>query len=110
HLKGKTPDDLIASAYYYQSTLIVSKTAQVLNAKREFDYYRLLANKIRESFINEFFTASGRLITDTQTALALCLHLNLYPKKFKEQLVSKFIERIEKDKNHLTTGFVGTPV
>ncbi len=110
HLKGKTPDDLIASAYYYQSTLIVSKTAQVLNAKRESDYYRLLANKIRESFINEFFTTSGRLITDTQTALALCLHLNLYPKKFKKYLVNKFVARIEKDKNHLTTGFVGTPV
>lgn len=108
HLKGKTPDDLIASAYYYLSTSIVSKTAQVLHSNREHEYYQLLANKIKESFVAEFFTASGRLITDTQTALSLCLNLHLYPQNGRQVLTDKLVERIEKDKNHLTTGFVGT--
>ena len=109
HLKGKTPDDLIASAYYYLSTTIVAKTAEVLGAKRERDFYQILAAKIREAFIQEFFTASGRLVTDTQTALALCLQLNLYPEGIGDVLSQKLVERIEKNQNHLTTGFVGTP-
>jgi len=108
HLKGKTPDDLIASAYYYLSAKIVSKAAKALHANREHEYYQLLANKIKESFIAEFFTASGRLITDTQTALSLCLNLHLYPENGRSVLTDKLVERIEKDKNHLTTGFVGT--
>ncbi|MBL3530920.1 family 78 glycoside hydrolase catalytic domain [Companilactobacillus zhachilii] len=109
HLKGKTPDELIASAYYYQSAQIVANSAAVLNAKREHDYYQLLADKIKDAFIGEFFTASGRLITDTQTALSLCLQLKLYPQGDAEGLTNKLVERIEKDRNHLTTGFVGTP-
>jgi len=108
HLKGKTPDDLIASAYYYLSTSIVAKTAKVLHSNREHEYYQLLANKIKESFVAEFFTASGRLITDTQTALSLCLNLHLYPENGRQVLINRLVERIEKDKNHLTTGFVGT--
>ncbi|WP_338231310.1 family 78 glycoside hydrolase catalytic domain [Companilactobacillus muriivasis] len=109
HLKGKTPDELIASAYYYQSAKIVAASAKVLNAKREYEYYQLLADKIKEAFVGEFFTASGRLITDTQTALALCLKLKLYPQGDQANLTDKLVERIEKDRNHLTTGFVGTP-
>lgn len=69
-LKGKTPDELIASAYYYQSAKIVARTALILHSKREHEYYKLLAEKIKEAFITEFYTAGGRLITDTQTALA----------------------------------------
>jgi len=80
-----------------------------LNAKREHEYYQLLADKIKEAFVGEFFTASGRLITDTQTALALCLKLKLYPQDDQADLAEKLVERIEKDRNHLTTGFVGTP-
>ncbi|AUI71116.1 family 78 glycoside hydrolase catalytic domain [Companilactobacillus alimentarius] len=109
HLKGKTPDELIASAYYYQSVRIVAQTALILNAKREHEYYKLLAEKIKEAFIAEFYTASGRLITDTQTALALCLKLKLYPQGSQKRITQKLVGRIEKDQNHLTTGFVGTP-
>ncbi|APX71403.1 family 78 glycoside hydrolase catalytic domain [Companilactobacillus allii] len=109
HLKGKTPDELIASAYYYQSVKIVADSAEVLNAKREHEYYQLLSEKIKESFITEFFTGSGRLITDTQTALSICLNLRLYPHGDQRKLADKLVERIEKDRNHLTTGFVGTP-
>lgn len=109
HLKGKTPDELIASAYYYQSVKIVADSAKILNAKREHEYYQLLSEKIKDAFIGEFFTTSGRLITDTQTALALCLNLKLYPQNSGNDLTNKLVGRIEKDRNHLTTGFVGTP-
>ncbi|ATO55599.1 alpha-L-rhamnosidase [Loigolactobacillus coryniformis] len=110
HLKGRTPDDLIASAYYYYSAKIVAQTAKLLQAKHESEYYELLANKIHDAFINEFFTGSGRLLTDTQTALALCLEFDLYPANTQQSLTGELVKRLEKDCNHLTTGFVGTPV
>lgn len=109
-LKGKTEDDLIASAFYYASAQIVSKAAKLLNYHRETNYYGLLAGKVKEAFIDEFFTKSGRFTNNTQTGLALVLTLGLYPKTKKQELVKKLVLRIGKNGNHLQTGFIGTPL
>lgn len=109
-LKGKTPDDLIASAFYYYSSLIVSKAAKKLGLKQENIYYKQLAQMIKEAFINHFFTKDGLTIADTQTGLAICLVFKLYPKQARQRLVEKLVEKIEKRNNHLDTGFVGTPL
>lgn len=109
-LKGKTPDDLIASAYYYYSSLLVSKAAKVLNLKHENKYYEQLAKLIKAAFIKRFFTPDGLAIADTQTGISICLKYGLYPENAKQSLVEKLVEKIEQNKNHLDTGFVGTPL
>lgn len=109
-LKGKTPDDLIASAYYYYSAKIVSEAAKVLSMKHEELYYSQLAKLIRNAFIKHFFTEDGLPIADTQTGLAICLRFNLYPAKAHDLLVKNLVNEIEKRNNHLATGFVGTPL
>ncbi|MDV0430702.1 family 78 glycoside hydrolase catalytic domain [Lactiplantibacillus sp. DA1] len=109
HLKGRTPDDLIASAYYYYSASIVAKAATVLGKQPEQDYYQNMADNVKQAFLNEFFTKTGRFITDTQTALALCLNLGLFPENQTKKMTAQLIQTIEKNQNHLTTGFVGTP-
>lgn len=109
-LKGKTPDDLIASAYYYYSSLLVSKAAKVLNLKHENKYYEQLAKLIKAAFIKRFFTPDGLAIADTQTGISICLKYGLYPENAKQTLVEKLVEKIEQNKNHLDTGFVGTPL
>lgn len=109
-LKGKTPDDLIASAYYYYSSLLVSKAAKVLNLKHENKYYEQLAKLIKADFIKRFFTPDGLAIADTQTGISICLKYGLYPENAKRSLVEKLVEKIEQNKNHLDTGFVGTPL
>lgn len=109
HLKGRTPDDLIASAYYYYSASIVAQTAKVLGKQPETDYYQQLAAKIKQAFLAEFFTTSGRLITQTQTGLAVCLAFNLVPMGIKPRLTKQLVAAVEQHQNHLTTGFVGTP-
>lgn len=109
-LKGKTPDDLIASAYYYYSAKIVSESARLLDMKHEYQYYRQLAKLIKEAFIKHFFTEDGLSIADTQTGIALCLVFGLYPENGKEKLTQKLVKKIEQNKNHLDTGFVGTPL
>lgn len=109
-LKGKTPDDLIASAYYYYSAQLVSKATQVLNMKHETQYYGQLAKLIKSAFIDHFFTKDGLSIADTQTGLSICLKFGLYPENAKQNLIDKLVEKIEQNQNHLNTGFVGTPL
>ncbi|MFT8317347.1 MAG: family 78 glycoside hydrolase catalytic domain [Sporolactobacillus sp.] len=108
-MKGRTPDDLIATAYYYQSAQLTANAARILGRKDENECYQQLATKIKQAFQDEFFSPNGRLVVDTQTGYAVCLHLGLVPEQSINRTVADLVKRIEKDRSHLTTGFVGTP-
>ncbi len=104
-----TERDLIATAYFYYSTTLLSKIAAIIGKKEDADKYQKLAVEIKEAFNMEFVTPNGRLVSHTQTAYALALAFKLLP----ENLVPKAAEYFAGDvKNfgHLTTGFVGTPL
>jgi alpha-L-rhamnosidase len=61
-------------------------------------------------FQAEYITATGRLVSDTQTAYALALRFGLFPEKdlTKAQARLEFLTRWESFK--ITTGFAGTPI
>jgi len=108
--KGATTEkDLIATAYYYYSTTILSRVAKILDKKEDYIRYEELAPKIKKAFDEEFITNNGRLVSHTQTAYALALSFGLVP----DNLIQKAASYLANDVNefgHLTTGFVGTPL
>lgn len=106
---GKTDEDFIASVYYYYSTLIVSKTAKILNHINDAAVYAAKAKQIKKAILNEYITANGRLSIDTQTAYALALYFKLVPQGQVKRVLNDLISRLNKDDDHLKTGFVGTP-
>ncbi|GKX65764.1 alpha-L-rhamnosidase [Inconstantimicrobium mannanitabidum] len=106
---GGTETAFIASAYYYYSSMIVSKSAKVLNREELFKEYETLANEIREAIRAEYFTSTGRLALKNQTAYILALYMDLVPEGKKARVVADMQERFKADKNHLKTGFIGTP-
>ena len=107
---GATTDkDLIATGYYAWSTNLLAHTASILGKNEDAAKYRDLTHKIKDAFIHEFVTPSGRLISNTQTAYALALSFGLIP----DELISKaagYLAEDVKKMEHLTTGFVGTPL
>ncbi len=107
---GATTDkELIATAYFYYTTGLMKKTAEVLGNVEDAQRYEQILPKIKEAFNREFVTSSGRLTSGTQTAYSLALCFNLLP----EELVPVVARRLADDVNyfgHLTTGFVGTPI
>ncbi len=104
-----TEKDLIATAYFFHSTQILGKVAQILNKKEDAERCQELADKIKKAFIHEFTTASGRLVSHTQTAYALALSFDLLPEEIIAHSAHYFSGEVEKF-GHLTTGFVGTPL
>ena len=58
---GATDPHLIASGYYYHSTMIVAKTAKLLGKEADAEAYGSLAEEIRNAFIREYFTPTGNL-------------------------------------------------
>lgn len=106
---GGTEEGFIASAYYCYSSMLVAKAAKVLGKEDLFKEYEALANEIREAIRDEYFTKTGRLGLKNQTAYILALYMDLVPEGKKDRVVADLRERLKRDKNHLKTGFIGTP-
>ncbi|QLG40519.1 family 78 glycoside hydrolase catalytic domain [Paenibacillus sp. E222] len=106
---GGTDKDFIASAYYSYSTYIVAKAAKVLGREAEAAYYERISKEVKVAIQEEFFTITGRLAIDTQTAYAVALFMDLVPKCYIDKVVEALRKRLKADRNHLKTGFVGTP-
>lgn len=106
---GATNKFLISSAYYYYSTLILAKTAKVLNNLEDCTFYEILKEKIKTAFIAEFFTKEGRLSVTTETSFAVIIQLGLYPLEFEQRIFSDFRAIMKENNFKLSTGFVGTP-
>ncbi|MDR0376503.1 MAG: glycoside hydrolase family 78 protein [Spirochaetaceae bacterium] len=106
---GATPNDLTATAFYAYSAFLLSQAASVLGKGEDAACYRKLREDIGEAYGKEFFTPSGRLAVRTQTAHILSLAFDLVPELYKRRTVDTLVALIAEQRNHLTTGFVGTP-
>lgn len=106
---GGTDVHYIASAYYYYCTRLTAKAAAVLGHSEDLQKYEKLEKEIKDAFLAEYFTPSGRLAIDTQTAYVLSLYMELYRAEDEEKLTAGLVEKLKQSNNHLTTGFVGTP-
>lgn len=105
---GGTDSYYVASAYYYYSALLTAKAAVVLGKEEEAKEFTQLAGEIKAAIQKEYFTGTGRIAIDTQTAMVLALHWDLVAKEHKDRLIGDLKRKLEANKLHLTTGFVGT--
>ncbi len=104
---GATTDkDLLASAYFYHSTDLLRKTANILGKDGDARDYGGLMTKIRDAYAREYITPNGRMSSNTQTAYVVALSFGLIPLPL-EAVAAK---RLADDVNafgHITTGFLG---
>jgi alpha-L-rhamnosidase len=107
--EGGTPHDFIASAFYCYSAALVARAAVVLGKLDQADAYGRLSAEIKAAIQQEYFTVTGRLAIPTQTGYVLALFMDLVPDAYRERVKHDLIVRLNKDKTHLRTGFVGTP-
>lgn len=89
--------------------MLVAKAARVFGKEEIAQEYEQLSNEVRAAIRAEYFTSTGRLALNNQTALVVALFMDLVPEEHRNRLANDLRERLKKDKNHLKTGFVGTP-
>lgn len=107
---GHTDIDLIATAFFARSTKLVAKTAAVLGHTKDQELYESLFKKIKVAFQFEFITPSGRLSPNSQTAYTLALAFDLLEDHQIPKAVDYLVDNIKKRDDHLSTGFLGTPL
>ncbi|OQY31845.1 MAG: hypothetical protein B6241_13040 [Spirochaetaceae bacterium 4572_59] len=106
---GATPNDLTATAFYANSVEIMAKTAALLDRPDDKAKYDDLHKRIKEKFIDTFYSDKGELKAQTQTAHVLTLMFSLLEESNRKNIVDSLARLIEERDNHLSTGFLGTP-
>ena len=104
-----TDTHLVAQCFYAYSTDLMRKTATLLGKTEDAAHYAALLERIKTAFQQAYMTPSGRLISDTQTAYVLALQFDMLPDPLRAQAAERLVQNVRKYKNHLTTGFLGTP-
>lgn len=106
---GFTEHDFISTAFFAYSADLLSKTAKVLGNSADEKTYSDLFEKIKSVFIREYVTPAGRIGTNSQTSYVLALMFNLLPEAQKPAAAKLLVDDIRGRRNHLSTGFLGTP-
>lgn len=100
---------LIAQCFYAHSVQLLINTAEVLGRTDDVAEYKSLLHEIKKAFLNEYTTANGSTVSDTQTSYVLALHFDMLPESLRQQAADRLADNIRRYNTHLTTGFLGTP-
>lgn len=106
--KGDTPDDYIATLYYYHTVCILAEFAGLLDKKEEQKAYRTKAEELKTLILDTFFTPVGHLSVNTQASYLAAMNFDLY--RDSEVLKSDFRKLLAKNDNQIRCGFVGAPI
>ncbi|MBQ1491618.1 MAG: hypothetical protein IIZ39_06630, partial [Blautia sp.] len=107
-LQGATDEYFIGSCYYAISAGKVAVAARVLGYEEDAAHYEDLQKHIKEAVLTDYFTATGRLALDTQTAYIVALYAGIY--RDKQVIIDSLRERFYKDCFKIKGGFVGAPI
>ncbi len=78
---GATDKYMLANAYYLYVTELVKKTAEVLGKDEEAKKYAELYETTLDAFRREYYTETGRIVSETQTGAIISLYFNLAREK-----------------------------
>jgi alpha-L-rhamnosidase len=112
-LEGPQHSPIHGTAYVYYDALLMAKMATAIGKTEEAKRYKALGEQAKATFQKTFLTADGKIEDKgktSQTFYALALAWDLVPADKRAQTAAHFVELITKNGNHLTTGFLGTPV
>lgn len=108
-LEGATPKDLIGTAFFAQSTHLLSRIATTLGKTVDAERYARLSGRVKAAFNRRFVAADGVLAGGTQTAYLLALQFDLLPQELRANALRELVRDIAARGWHLSTGFVGSP-
>lgn len=100
---------LLAQCFFIHSLDNVANAAEALGKAADVAYYKDIAAQARKAYLAEYVTPNGLVSSDTQTAYVLALHFDLLPEEMRPIAAKRLVENIKRYKNHISTGFLGTP-
>lgn len=107
---SKTDRHLVATAYLARTAREMTSSAQLLGKEEDAVHFGALAGRVRAAFRREYVTPSGRLTSESATAYALAIELDLLDADQRRKAGER-LERLVREHSHkISTGFAGTPL
>lgn len=109
---GSTDAELVANAFLIKITDLMSAIFEALDETAKASSYAAQATALRAAFAAEYVTTTGRLVSDSQTALALAIYFSLLPSPEQEKHAAMRLEQLIRVRSRfkIATGFAGTPI
>ncbi|MBC7551858.1 MAG: family 78 glycoside hydrolase catalytic domain, partial [Cellulomonas sp.] len=108
---AKTDADIVASAYLYRSVDFTAVAATLLEEDADAAKYSEIAARVKEAFLAEYVSDSGRMVSDAQTGYATAIMFGLSRDAAQEQRMGDRLAFLTRASGYrIGTGFVGTPL
>ena len=103
------PRELVATAYYYNNLMLLSKCADMLGFSYDACELRAQADQIKEAFNRGYLDReAGQYANGTATASVLPLAFGLVPEDVRERIVQRLVDEVMVvNKGHISTGLIG---
>ncbi|KAH6689491.1 bacterial alpha-L-rhamnosidase-domain-containing protein [Plectosphaerella plurivora] len=103
---------LVANAHLVQATTLMQKISAIIGLDKQAGCYRESASKLKDAFQKRYISADGRVVTDSQTALALAIHLDLFDTPEQVKVAAARLKHLIRRNSRfkIATGFAGTPI
>ncbi|MEM9345845.1 MAG: family 78 glycoside hydrolase catalytic domain [Planctomycetota bacterium] len=105
----ETPSEMCGTAYFAQSSRILSRLATILGNESDASRYRAQADRAAEAFHRKYYDESaGHYRPRTQTAQLLSLAFDLAPAELRQPIADQLACMVQERGDKPATGFVGT--
>lgn len=110
NLNAPISEEYVSTAYLAGMVDRASKIANIIGDKEKEAQLKKRFEDIRAAFQQNFFTPEGDLKQPSQTAALLALEFNLCTEPNRKKMVDALLAELAARDNHLSTGFLGTPL
>lgn len=107
--RGATDYYFIANVFCAIVLEIFCKAARLTGKAGDGKKYSAIYDKLLKKIRGEYFTKTGRMVTETQTACVLALNFNIAPDALRPKIAGRLENAMKRFDNKLATGFIGTP-
>lgn len=102
---------LVATAYFAHSARLLARVARILGRVDAASHYEELQRTVTMAFQQEFVSPSGRVVSDTVSALSLALVFDLLATSAQRETAgARLADLVVQGSYRVQTGFVGTPI
>ena len=109
--RARTDQNVVATAHLARSARTLSATAALLGLDEDAQTYAKLGEDVAAAFARSYVTASGRVLSDSQTAYAMAIVWDLLPNEEQRQTAGRRLADLVRISGfRISTGFVGTPL
>ena len=106
---GGAKKEVMDTAYHAYLSQIMAEMSQAIGRSEDAARYTQRSIDIKKAFAREFILPDGSIKESSQTGYALAFTMDLVPAEMREKAADQFIQEIKRFKDHLATGFIGTP-